>query len=576
MSTMDDVMVPVGRADSNRGFGERVIRASVAPFLILLTPFVGYVQYQRHGFVNPEVALFLLLLAGLALLLGAGSAVSPAFSVATLAGLLTFLVDIQAREPGLKKLGVLFLVLCAIIWVLRRHAHRIVSLMMATVVLSLVILPPRSEAVTSAQSSTALPAASEPRDLPLVLHLLVDEFIGAEGLPRELTPPGFKQQLESFFTERQFRLFGNAYSEYPITKWSVPHLLNLAPGGYIADLTAAGPSEGTFRLTRNAYFERLVSMGYSIQVHQPDYMYVCPDGVPASCRTYATRSLDVLNGLEVPLDTKVRVLGGTFLGQSETYTRAKERYRTTRRRLARTVPLPAWNWERSTPASAGSMPMFDAVAKDLSKAQRGTFVFAHVLMPHHPYVFDANCRQRPQGEWLGRNDAERGDIAGGIMNVADGRATRYAAYFQQIACTEKKIDELLAAIPAPLRHDAIIIIQGDHGSRIALVDPTTSAKVSPAVSDFADGFSTMFAVRSPSIAAGSDLRTTPITCLLRTLVESGFQSTAGIDSCSSPNVVFFMAGGKRPAPRPLPDFSNSAAPSAVTTPGRQTNAAKAQ
>ncbi len=81
-------------------------------------------------------------------------------------------------------------------------------------------------------------------------------------------------------------------------------------------------------------------------------------------------------------------------------------------------------------------------------------------------------------------------------------------------------------------------------------------------------FSTMFAVRSASIEAGSDLRTTPITCLLRTLVESGFQSTAGIDSCSSPNVVYFMAGGKPPAPRPLPDFSKSAAPSPVTTPSR--------
>ena len=287
MATMDDLTVPVRRADSNRGFAERVVRASVAPFLILLTPFVGYVQYQQHGFVNQEVGLFLLLLAGFALLLGAGSAVSPAFGVATLAGLLTFLVDIQAREPGLKRLGLLFLVLCAVVWVLRRHAHRIVSLMMATVLLSLVILPPRSEAVTSADSSTARPAASERRDVPLVLHLLVDEFIGAEGLPMDL-PPRFQAAARVFFHGTRVPAIREGVSQYPITKWSVPHLLNLAPGGYIADLTAAGPSEGTFKLTRNAYFERLVSMGYAIQVHQPDYMYVCPDGVPASCRS-ATR-----------------------------------------------------------------------------------------------------------------------------------------------------------------------------------------------------------------------------------------------------------------------------------------------
>jgi hypothetical protein len=86
----------------------------------------------------------------------------------------------------------------------------------------------------------------------------------------------------------------------------------------------------------------------------------------------------------------------------------------------------------------------------------------------------------------------------------------------------------------------------------------------------------MFAVRSAAIEAGTDQRRAPITCLLRTLVESSFQSTAGIESCSSPNVVFFMAGGKPPAPRPLPDFSSGAAPSPVTTAGRQTSAAKSR
>jgi hypothetical protein len=540
---------------SNRA--RRVLAAALAPFLLLLTPFVAYLQYQRYGLWQPEVMIIVAVMAAVSLVLGAGSTLSSAFGAVTLAGLVTFLVDIQARgQPGLKRLGMLFLGLCVVMWVLRRHANRIVSLMMATV-LALALLPSRSGAVTSQDISTPHGSPSQRSDQPLILHLLLDEFIGTEGLPMDLTPAGFKEELQSFFVDRGFRLFGKAYSEYPITQWSVPQLLNLAPGDFLPDLTSPGPSDGTYRLTRNAYFERLVSLGYGITVHEPDYLYLCPDGLPASCRTYPTRSLDVLNHLDVQLDARLSAVAGTFLWQSETYSRVKDKYRALRLKLESKVALPAWNWDKGPPGSATSMPMFDAVMDDLSKAQRGTLVFAHVLMPHYPYVYDEHCAERPRNEWLNRNDPDRADIRRGFNNVPETRAARYAAYFRQLACTERKIDELIEAIPAPLRHDAIIIVQGDHGSRISLVDPTTVAGVNPAVSDYADAFSTMFAVRSASIEAGYDVRTTPITCLLRTLVESDFRSTTGIDACSAPNIVYFMTGGKPPEPRPLPDFGGA-------------------
>jgi hypothetical protein len=532
----------------------QVAQASVAPFLLLVAPFLGYVQYQRYGVSHPEVALVVLILAGIALVLGAGCVLSPAFSVATLTGLLTFLIDIQTGEElGLKKLGLLFLGVWALMWVFRRGAHRIISWMMVTVILMLWLVPPRSGAVTSEELSITRSSSPQRHDLPLVLHLLLDEFIGVEGLPADLAPSGFKQELQSFFTDRGFRVFGKAYSEYPITEWSVPHLLNLIPGRYVAGLTVPGPSAGTHRLVRNAYFERLVSMGYTIRVHEPDYLYLCPAGLPASCRTYPTTSLALLDHLDVPAGFRFSVVVGSFLNQSEAYSRLKHKYQTLRLRFAPRIALPAWNWERSTGGSAGSMRMFDGVTRELSKTQRGTFVFAHILMPHYPYVYDADCRQRPVTEWMSRSDATRADVAGGIMNVPQGRATRYRSYFRQVACTLHQIDRLLGAIPPGARQDAIIIIQGDHGSRITLVDPTTVANVRPAASDYADAFSTMFAVRSGSIEPAYDRRITPITCLLRTLVDRDFRSFAGIDACSSPNTVFFMTGGKEPpAPRPLP------------------------
>jgi hypothetical protein len=534
----------------------------LAPFLLLLAPFVSYLQYQRHGFTNPEVLVSALLMAAVAVLVGLASSLSPLFRVAALAGLLTFLVDIQARELGLKRLGLLFLGLSLVLWVVRRHASRLVTVMMVTVLVSLLLFPVRFD--SGAEAASPGRAADPPRkDLPLVVHLLLDEFIGAEGLPRELAPARFKEEMRSFFVERVFRQFGKAYSEYGTTSWSVPQLMNLVPGERIPGLVGPGPTAGTFRLMRNSYFERLAGLGYSIRVHQPDYLYFCPEGFTAACHTYPTRSLQVLNELDVPLTAKLSVVAGTFLVQSEMYTRTKDRYRQMRRRLSGKVELPAWTWDMGIPVSASSTQIFDAVAGDLSKARRGDFVFAHFLMPHYPYVYDASCRQRPVNQWLERRDLDRADLVGGLINVPEGRADRYDAYLQQVACAQRRIDKLVQAIPEPVRRDAIVIVQGDHGSRITLVDPGTNVGTPPAPSDFVDSFSTIFAVRAEGIEPGYDLQTSSIACLLRGLVEGRFRSMDATVSCSSARTVFLMAEGDLPQPRPLPDFGSDVPPERV-------------
>ena len=535
----------------------RILRASIAPFLLLITPFASYLQYNRLGVTNPEVILAVLVMAAVALLLGALSVLSPVVTVVTLAALLTFFIDIQAREPGLKRLGLAFIALSVVLWLLRRHAARIVSLMMATV-LALSFVPSRSQAASPDKLPIGGRVPAARTDLPLVVHVILDEYIGPEGVPIDLAPEGFKQQYQAFYVDRGFRLFGKAYSEYPKTMWSIPELLNLSPTHFSPGLMTAGSSDNNYHLARNDYFERMASLGYTVRVHQSTFIDLCPDNGVATCRTYSTSSLDMLPRLNVPVTTKLAIIGGTFLGQSEAYSRGKEKYQTTRLRLLHAhINLPKWNWEQGTPAPVGTMPMFDAVADELSKAQRGTFVFAHFLLPHYPYVYNASCEQPRASTFLNRNDYDRANVPGGIMNVPDGRADRYRGYFQQMLCAQKKVDALIAAIPPSLRQDAIIIVQGDHGSRISLVDPTTVAKVEPSASDYADMFSTLFAVRSPSIEHGYDTRVTPITCLLRSLAQSDFRSLSSVDSCSSPNIVFFM-GSETPQPRPLVDFWTAA------------------
>jgi len=524
----------------------QVLRAAAAPFLILAAPYAAYLQFHRYALLQPESLLILALFAGVALVFGAVASRSYLAQTAVLAALLTFFADIQAPDLGLKVLGLVFLGIAAVLWVVRRHASPLVAAGMAA--MCVVALVPQSPAAGHPSTPPGNP------DLPLVLHVVLDEHLGLAGLPPDLTPATVRGEYERFFPGRGFRLFGAAYSEFPETKWSLPHLFNLSTGEYRDDLTQPGAAETSYRMTRNEYFARMKQAGYAIRVYQPDYLDVCAGVVAeAACETYRARTVEGVQRIDAPSPAKVRVIGGSYLYRSEVYRRVRGAYREVRVQLPPEWRPPSWNWERGSTAPIGSRPMFDVVAADLASAGRGDMVFAHFLLPHYPYVFNARCQPRPIGDWLERSSDARVDLAKGAINTSESRAARYRLYFEQLACTRTRLARLLDAIPPALRADAIVLVHGDHGSRISLTDPVTTVEHRMQPSDYADNYSTLFAVRAPGIARGYDPQPLAISCLLMALVESGFRSADTAASCAPEARVFFRQGSA-PRLRPLRAF----------------------
>jgi hypothetical protein len=521
-----------------------LLRRSVTPFLMLVTPLVLFIQHHQYGFARPEIVTALLVFVAVALLMGAAARWSRRLEVATIAMLLTWFADIQLDDPGEKRLVLLFVMLSGVFWVLREHAARIMFFMMATVLAGSLLAPhggvaaspplPQGREVASAH-------AAGRSGLPLIIHLVFDEHIGVEGFPDDLTPRSFKEATRSFFVDRGFRLFGNAYSEHAWTQLSLAHLLNLTPGRYVSDLVVPGAGYGTYRLTRNAYFERFEQKGYAIRVYRSGHVDVCADRVaPNACRSYNETSLAVLHDLPLSAVEKLSILTGNFLGLSDAVVRLHVEYRRSRQRLLKAgVHLPAWNRDRNIVAPVATMGVLDTIAADVARAQSGELIFAHLLLPHFPYVYDSACHPRPPSEWRHRRDRDNVDTEAGDSNGRAGRAHRYSLYLQQMRCAHRKMDQLISAIPPSLKNDAVVIIQSDHGSRIGIVEPNTRRESLFSATDYADFFSTLFAVRSAGLGAGYDLRRASITCLLRTLAESNFTSLATLNACSSPNVVFF-------------------------------------
>lgn len=96
--------------------------------------------------------------------------------------------------------------------------------------------------------------------------------------------------------------------------------------------------------------------------------------------------------------------------------------------------------------------------------ERPTFVFAHFLLPHEPYLYRANCSPRPP-YWP-------------ATDWGADSAPQREAYREQVECTDRHLQRLVDAIQAHASVPPIILIQSDHGHG-RLGWPVPSLKDSP-------------------------------------------------------------------------------------------------
>lgn len=83
------------------------------------------------------------------------------------------------------------------------------------------------------------------------------------------------------------------------------------------------------------------------------------------------------------------------------------------------------------------------------------FVFAHILLPHPPFVFDAHGEPAQPSAGFSFNDAE--DFKGSAEQYMDG-------YMGQVEFLNTRLREILSTILQQSDTPPIVIIQADHGS----------------------------------------------------------------------------------------------------------------
>ncbi|MCP4330700.1 MAG: DUF229 domain-containing protein [Alphaproteobacteria bacterium] len=168
------------------------------------------------------------------------------------------------------------------------------------------------------------------------------------------------------------------------------------------------------------------------------------------------------------------------------------------------IDLPSWSHggsDRLGPVA--TVQELDRIRANLLNLQAGDAIFAHLMLPHYPYVFRRDCSARPVHEWMARFP---GDRPYPESNSNQGRIIRYEAYLEQMECLHSMLGTLFDEMRERNIFDkSVIIIHGDHGSRINLIEPTASHIRALSPQDFVDGFSTILAIKAPNISPEYDL-----------------------------------------------------------------------
>ena len=100
-----------------------------------------------------------------------------------------------------------------------------------------------------------------------------------------------------------------------------------------------------------------------------------------------------------------------------------------------------------------------AALSDIPPSRQPTFVFAHILAPHPPFIEDANCDPLPRDTQL-----QWGSLPAGRVALRG-----------ELACLNGEVLRMVRTVISRSKTPPIIILQGDHGSQSLGIFRSTSA-----------------------------------------------------------------------------------------------------
>jgi hypothetical protein len=299
-------------------------------------------------------------------------------------------------------------------------------------------------------SDGASGSASEAPDIYL---MLLDEHSRQDTLQRD-----FGADDSAFLAglrQRGFDVSSASHSNYDSTEWTLASMLQMR---YLDDipsietaLARGQPIDSVMRelSNDNPVFDTLRSHGYTVVTTTPWFEHT------------SIRRSDVLVDAGLLNEFEMQILMDTTVG-----------------RIIDRIAPSSWLGDQFRDSVTANFGAAARIAATPSPAPR--FVFVHVPAPHEPYVFGADGSPQPLGLM---------DMFGPYAGSPEQLAAKRAAYASEVTWVDQQALAAVDAILASARRPTAIIVFGDHGSRL------------PVLQDYVTGnaarVSNLFAARTP-------------------------------------------------------------------------------
>jgi len=319
-------------------------------------------------------------------------------------------------------------------------------------------LRPDVEMKTATEAGSAQPPEN-------FYYIVLDALSGLPAYPPDI--PGASASVQEWrarYAEAQFENYERVFSNALWTRQSLYSVLD----GADHSLLEAENGEA-IRVPRTRFFEDALKRGYRLRIHQSSYIDFCSslqrEYPETECVVYPLDSLSA-----GPYDAEDLARHAVAL-------------------LDEVVELPELVNARWLYSAKNSLAAFRRIIDEAPSLPRGQVVFAHLMLPHEPFVFDAQCELRRNRSEL-RRETYYGFVPAGAA------VRRWEAYVQQADCAHRQVMDLVSALrDAGRLEGSTLLIHGDHGSRIALGGHFgPRARISD-VRSFLDFYASFFALK---------------------------------------------------------------------------------
>lgn len=486
----------------------------VAAFFIMLAPFWGFLHDRNYSILSSESIIITIGFAVLSIIV-----FYKVDKKKYLQRILSFSIIYFLFIGGTDFVPIAFeiLMVLIILWSIRRKMAPIITAIFATATLSgllLSSLPFFSQAPVKAVEGNA--------DLPNIIHLFIDEFMGTEGL--RLLPHGgekLSNEVKSVYLGNGFKLYGGAHSNFWSTTLSSSSFLNFntSPDFVSSNLLKGGDGGRlSYELKENNYFQRLKDRGYKFNIYQSAYINYC-SGDENLCQYYNANEVDEKTLAGISLLNRIKILSFRFFLQNRFFQDLLVQYV----RYADIDHHYIANRGFFYVGAMGAFSQLNVIAEDVKKSRGGNVFFAHLMFMHHPHMWDSSCRLKKPQEWTTITPY---NLLEPVKSIEpEIYATLNKNYYDQARCVLKKTNLFFEKLRTNKNfEDSIIVIHSDHGSHLTKVRPVHEEGY-PLMdeNDIRSSYSALFAIKIPGKEAYYDISNRSLASLLAEFVGSEYK-----------------------------------------------------